>query len=238
MKKILGLVIASILLIGMGSIGTWAYFSDTETSAGNVLTAGTLDMVPATDGTGPAGKYTVTAGGNGTNGNVVFENLLPGEAGIITWVMVDNGSLGGILVITSTVTDNFSDVSQNEVENAVSGNNGGGDGDLDEYVGVKLQRGVGTDQASAETNFTYILGDASNYVPSSGLEAKLDEQSIAMAASGGNDTVVYKFSWSVATPLMGAGADGLFGTGDDTAVNDNIIQSDSAQIDITFTLNQ
>jgi len=163
----------------------------------------------------------VTPGGNNINGNVVFIKMLPGESGSITWVLVNSGSLPGTLTLPSTAT--FSDVSQNEVENAVSGNNGGGNGDLDEYVGVKLQRGVGTDQANAEANFTYILGDAGNYVPSSGLEAKLDEQSIAMAASGGNDTIVYKLSWNIASPLP---------------VNENIIQSDNAQIDITFTLNQ
>jgi len=44
MKKILGLTIAFMLLIGMGSLGTWAYFQDTETSTGNVLAAGTLDL--------------------------------------------------------------------------------------------------------------------------------------------------------------------------------------------------
>ncbi len=39
MKKILGLT-TSIMLF----IGTWAYFSDIETSTGNALTAGTLDL--------------------------------------------------------------------------------------------------------------------------------------------------------------------------------------------------
>ena len=38
MKKILGLV------MGLVGGGTWAYFSDTETSAGNVLVSGTLDL--------------------------------------------------------------------------------------------------------------------------------------------------------------------------------------------------
>ena len=44
MKKILGLTIAFMLLISMGGIGTWAYFSDTETSTGNTFAAGTLDL--------------------------------------------------------------------------------------------------------------------------------------------------------------------------------------------------
>jgi len=43
-KKILGLTIALFLMIGMTSIGTWAFFSDVETSVNNVLAAGTLDL--------------------------------------------------------------------------------------------------------------------------------------------------------------------------------------------------
>ncbi|MBM2824432.1 MAG: hypothetical protein HW402_96, partial [Dehalococcoidales bacterium] len=177
MKKILGLTIVSLLTISMVTGGVWTYFSDVERSSSDILLAGTLDLSPTTSGTGPAGKYTVTPGGDGANGNVTFQKLLPGESGSITWVLVNNGSISGPLVITSAVT--FSDVSQNEIENAVPGNNGGGNGDLDEYVGVKLQRGVGTSQANAQANFTYILGSASNYVPFFGLEAVLDAQSVA-----------------------------------------------------------
>ncbi len=44
MKKVLGLTVALLLLSGMTGIGTWAYFSDTETSAGNQMAAGTLDL--------------------------------------------------------------------------------------------------------------------------------------------------------------------------------------------------
>ncbi|MDD5287811.1 MAG: TasA family protein [Dehalococcoidales bacterium] len=44
MKKILGLSIAAILIIAMVGGGTWAYFNDTETSTGNTLIAGTLDL--------------------------------------------------------------------------------------------------------------------------------------------------------------------------------------------------
>ncbi len=44
MKKILGLAVAIVLFFGMASIGTWAYFSDIETSQSNTLAAGTLDL--------------------------------------------------------------------------------------------------------------------------------------------------------------------------------------------------
>ncbi len=236
MKKVIGLTIAVLLSVSMLSTGAWAFWADTESSANNQLTAGTLDMVPTTSGTGPAGKYTVTAGGNEVNGNVVFDRLLPGESGSITWTLVNNGSLPGTLVIASTGA--FDENDSNEPESAVPENNGGGNGDVDAYVGVKLQRGVGTNQTNAEANFTYILADGSNYVPFSGLEAVLDAQSEAMAGNGGNDTIVYKLSWSIASDIKGAGADGKFGTGDDVDVNENIIQSDTAEVDITFTLNQ
>jgi spore coat-associated protein N len=44
MKKILGLTVAALLVMAMVSGGTWAYFSDTESSTNNSLTAGTLDL--------------------------------------------------------------------------------------------------------------------------------------------------------------------------------------------------
>jgi len=44
MKKILGLTIAALLVMGLVGGGTWAYFTDVETSSGNVLVSGTLDL--------------------------------------------------------------------------------------------------------------------------------------------------------------------------------------------------
>jgi predicted ribosomally synthesized peptide with SipW-like signal peptide len=222
MKKIIGLTIAVLLSVSMLSTGAWSFWADTESSANNQLTAGTLDMVPTTSGTGPDGKYTVTAGGNEVNGKVVFQKLLPGESGSITWTLVNNGSLPGTLVIAST--DTFLENGSNEPESAVPENNGGGNGDIDEFVGVRVKR-----------NGTYFLGDASNYVPFSGLQAALNLESQALAASG---TLAYVLEWAIASDIKGAGADGKFGTGDDVDVNENIIQSDTAEVDITFTLDQ
>ena len=44
MKKIVGLSLALILVIGVIGVATFAYFTDTETSSGNQLVAGTLDL--------------------------------------------------------------------------------------------------------------------------------------------------------------------------------------------------
>ena len=44
MKKILGLTIAALLVMALVGGGTWAYFSDVETSSANIFSAGTLDL--------------------------------------------------------------------------------------------------------------------------------------------------------------------------------------------------
>jgi len=44
MKKITFMVVGILLVIGLAGAGTWAYFSDTESSTENTFTAGTLDF--------------------------------------------------------------------------------------------------------------------------------------------------------------------------------------------------
>lgn len=218
-KKIAALAIASLLAISMVSGGVWAYFSDIETASDNTLTAGTLNMVPATSGTGPAGKYTVTAGGDGVNGNVVFQKLYPGDSGTVTWVLTNSGDFGGAFTTPTTVT--FTLGAQNEIKTAAGDTRADSNGFLDENMLVTLRRGIGTDQAGAEANFVYILGTKTKDVAMSGLEAAFDSESLAMGAPGGNDTIVYQLSWN-----LPAGS------------TQNIYIGDTARIDITFTLSQ
>jgi predicted ribosomally synthesized peptide with SipW-like signal peptide len=57
-KKIVGLSIAIVLIIGLVAGGTWAYFSDIETAEDNTITAGTVDI--AIDGKNPfTGTFTI-----------------------------------------------------------------------------------------------------------------------------------------------------------------------------------
>ena len=82
MKKILGLTIAFMLLIGMGGIGTWAYFQDTETSTGNVLAAGTLDLK--------------TNDVDGVTQTLLATNMAPGDTvGPGTITLKNSGSVAG-----------------------------------------------------------------------------------------------------------------------------------------------
>ncbi len=68
MKKILGLGVVALLVMALVGGGTWAYFSDVETSSNNVLLAGTLDLGlgntsgEAEDGVSATSTWTSPAG--------------------------------------------------------------------------------------------------------------------------------------------------------------------------------
>ena len=82
MKKIFGLTIALLLLIGMAGIGSWAFFSDAETSTGNVLAAGTLDLK--------------TNDADGVSQTLMATNMVPGEViGPETIILKNSGSVAG-----------------------------------------------------------------------------------------------------------------------------------------------
>ncbi len=210
MKKIIGLTIAALLIIGIVGAGTFAYFGDTETSTSNTFTAGTLNLVATTNGTSSTAHIVVTAGGDGINGNVVFTKLKPGDSGTMTWTLTNDGDLPGTLTIPSTVVFNDNNGSQKNPETKAIATNAGVNLGLGDLMGVWLTRG-GTD----------ILGTTAAYVPMSGLEAVLIAQSQSIAPTG---SLVYVLHWAIPTDIP--------------LVDDNIIQGDSATIDITFTLTQ
>jgi spore coat-associated protein N len=203
------LIVLAVLMLSLLIGGLYGYFDDTETSNGNVFTAGTLNLVATDNGTGPAGKYAVTAGGDGINGFVTFDRVAPGDSGSISWTLTNDGNLDGLL--TLVCTDNvFTENSSNEPELALGiGNNDvGGNGDLDENMLCQL---------SVDGNYV-TNGGFAGYVPFSDLAAALNSQAdLALDASS---STVYLLEWQI-----------------DTTVG-NIIQSDTATIGITFTLDQ
>ncbi len=102
MKKILGLTIAALLVMALVGGGSWAYFSDVETSTGNVFTAGTLNL-DLTD--------TSDDGTEGEAATWVFPAIAPGVSG--------GGGAGNGLTISNTGTLNgYLDLSSITVTNA------------------------------------------------------------------------------------------------------------------------
>jgi predicted ribosomally synthesized peptide with SipW-like signal peptide len=219
-KRVLALTLTALLVIGLTAAGTWAYVTDSEHSSNNAITAGTLDLVPLTTGiySGSGSLYHVTAGGNGINGNVVFDSIAPGQTGAFEWVLSNAGSLSGTLTINYTNT--FNDTGVSALKALAIAN--GWTGDLAQYLMVTLQRGTGANQAVAEGAMTYILGSVGSPVALSNLAAVLNAQSQALAASGGTDTIVYKLTWSLSN----------------TDPHIDIVQADTAQLNLTFTLSQ
>jgi predicted ribosomally synthesized peptide with SipW-like signal peptide len=81
-KKVIGLTIALILLLGISGIGTYAYFSDVETSSENVLAAGTLDL--KTDDV------------DGVSQTLLASNIMPGDTvGPETIILKNSGTVAG-----------------------------------------------------------------------------------------------------------------------------------------------
>jgi spore coat-associated protein N len=107
MKKIVGLILALVLIIGLVGVGTYAYFSDTESSTGNTLTAGTLDLNIE------GGDIAVTT--------FDVSDVAPGDNGTASSTLANVGSLAGELDIATSVVSNTP---------GAGGEFGGGSGEL------------------------------------------------------------------------------------------------------------
>jgi len=81
-KKILGLMIALLLIAGITGISTWTLFTDVEASSGNILAAGTLDLK--------------TDDQDGVSQTLVATNMRPGDiVGPEMITLYNSGSLSG-----------------------------------------------------------------------------------------------------------------------------------------------
>ena len=182
MRKILGLTIAALLVIGLVGIGTWAYFSDTEQSTDNSLTAGTLDL--NIDG----GDTAVTM--------FSVSDVAPGDSGSGNCTLTNAGSLAGELDIAFSAITNTPGAGGGEYE--------GGSGELGANAEIAVYLDV--DQSGTVTAGDIGLkSDGTTYDPTVALDyATIDsygsdswnEVVAAMAASAADDFIVL---WRVPT---------------------------------------
>jgi len=209
MKKIIGLTIAALLIIGIVGVGTFAYFSDTAASNGNTWTAGTLVLSEVTAGSATHNSFVVTPGG-GINGSVQFgltDPVVPQSSGTITWTLNNTGNVAGTLTMVVATTfgqGGAPNAPETAAETALGGVKG-----LDTGITIWVTR-----------NGTPILGTSGTPVPISDVAIlttglNIERQSLVTAAP-----LVYVLNWQV---LASVG---------------NEIQGDTAQLDISFTLNQ
>ena len=210
MKRIL-ISLMTIALVGalIGG-GVYAYFSDVETSTGNVFTAGTLNL-KVSDVDPLVAHFEV-------------EDTYGGASGEVDWLLKNDGSIAGSLDITfSNIIDAENLV--NEPEEADAGEDGtvavpGTNGELAEVLALLIYIDVVDDDTYVAADDTLIWND---FVKggTADLGAAQELSNYAMAANyGSGDDKAVRIEWSI-----------------DSGVG-NKIQSDSAGFDIEFELLQ
>jgi spore coat-associated protein N len=85
-KKILFGVMTLVIVLGLVGGGAFAAFSDSETSTGNIFTAGTLDL-----------ELSGTYGSSADSLPVELNNMAPGDSTAITFNMHNAGTIAGDL---------------------------------------------------------------------------------------------------------------------------------------------
>ena len=207
------LSIALLLIGAIGAVGTGAWFTDTETSNGNILTAGTLDLT--VDGV--------------NDPNVAFmtcANMSPGDTEYQYWVLKNVGSIDGRPSITfSAITNNDNGLTDAEGDVDTTGGDGEGELGANAYVMMRWRQpaGSGTWQSVRLTNNwgNPLLNGVGGVTVGEGLltagGALVDN---ALPILGPGEEVEVEFRVWIMNAIG------------------NVIQSDSAEFSVTFNLDQ
>ena len=126
MKRILFALTALVLVIGTVGAGTFAYFSDTETSSGNTFAAGTLDLKVGNENPNESPDFTIG-------------DVKPGDSGTITYTLTNLGTIAGYIDLSGI------SVSDSEGTNPESETGSLGDpGELSQNINVNVKVGTQT----------------------------------------------------------------------------------------------
>jgi len=189
MKKILGLTIAAFLVMALVGGGTWAYFSDPETSTDNSLTAGTLDLN--------------INGGNTAVTTFSATNVAPGDSGSGSSVLANVGSLSGELDISFSVITNTPGAGGTEYE----GGSGelGGEAEIAVYIDVDQSGDWSSGDIGLKSDSTtYSHPTALNYatIDSYGSDSWDAVETMAAPASD-NFTILWRVPTTAGNDIQG-----------------------------------
>jgi spore coat-associated protein N len=178
LKKILGLAIAALMVMALIGGGTWAYFSDPETSTGNTFASGTLDL-NLDGGDSNVVKFTVS-------------NAKPGDSDNATWTVTNVGSLPGYLDLEDISIGESAGTSTD----AELADEGGPDTpQLGNYLKVHLFVDA-DDNGVWDTGETDIYGNNTTYQPINGLASNYDTNILL----NNSDTNYITMIWSIDGP--------------------------------------
>jgi len=203
-----GLVVVGLIVTVVG-VGVYFYFSDVETSPGNKITAGTLDLTiqeTAEIKSSDWGKIDTSNCEEVKNGiacHVEISHIAPTDTGTIVWTLKNIGDLKGYLTVEADVTsDNGTDTEPEEAAASEYGENL----TLSYMVTTTLSGGSITEPQTASL---------------SEVETKFDTQIDRPMDPEGE--IVYTLVWEL--PNTGS-------------TFDNLAQGDTSTIDLTFYLEQ
>ena len=221
MKKVIGLTLVAILIIGIVGGGTWAFFSDNETSQNNTLTAGTLDLQ-------------VGAADPCTESIDIGTQIQPGNGGnAADWTTTNLGSVSGTFKVEIGSINNYENTRSEPEEAAGDTTSGATEGELGDFVDIAIW--LDMDRSGGwNTGDMYLKSDGTvvNWVSGSSLPSE--------AYDDINNYAGVDWETTDGMPTMAGAADLDFMVEYDfpSDVNDNRAQSDSSVFDITFTLEQ
>ncbi len=209
-------ILLSVLVIGavaaLVGAGSWATFSDTETSEDNIVSTGSLNLQVGTTTGGPENcQYTDPW----TGPLFTMTDAAPGDSEEVTICLKNDGSMAGNLVTT------FSPVQDVEVGNCAEPESSAGDttcndedaGELAQFVNVVIWADDDCDNVQDGVEFVFFNG------PATGLSGLIIPASGQITYNPGDQACV-----------------GAKATVSSSA--DNKAQTDKVTVDVTFTLTQ
>ena len=209
MKKILGLAIAALIIMATVGFGTWAYFSDTETSSSNQITAGTLDL---------------DLNGGDTNQNILtgLTNKAPGDSGALYATILNSGSIAGEFEVQTGAVTNTESTGSTEYEQDVIGG-----------------AGVGELGAVAEIAPWIDLNEDDTFDAGSDIALKSDGTVVTTALQWDTVNNFASKEWTAAIASMASAAQERFQISWRIPTSaDSTIQGDSFTLGFTFILEQ
>jgi predicted ribosomally synthesized peptide with SipW-like signal peptide len=214
MKKILGLTVAAFLVMGLVGGGTWAYFSDTETSTGNMLAAGTLDLDWAGGDNGGEAVFSITSADG-----------WPGNSGSAYQLIKNSGSFTGELDVALSGLVNTESSGGTEYEGDAIGTGG----ELGAFATIVMWIDTNVNGTFDDGTDTVLLASGANSTSAASYASAADDID-TVAVDGPWDAVINmdtndEFRFYVDWAIPGA-------------TTDNTAQGDSVNFTITFTLEQ
>ncbi len=201
MKTILRSAIIVLAITAAVSGATVAYFSDVETSQNNTFTAGTLDLAVDAENPLVSAKFAVS-------------DMMPGMKISEMYRLTNKGSLNGFLdieAISITQAENGCNEPESAAGDITCGAPGNGEGELQDFIAVKLFLDNGCDEVATSSDTVLYDGALTNMATEYLADASI--------VAGATQCVTMELTWN-------------------TTAQDNKAQGDSLEISMTFELGQ